>query len=157
MPEQGCNGGVKRVVKQDASAAGAAPERYKGAARQVADWLRFVAVEERGGVTWSAVPGHSTAGEPSLGWGALGPMVFFADGYRTLGDGAWLELADRGATWLRGKMASAGPDMPPGLFAGLAGFAVVFNELARLGASMTEDQAKVFELLAGAAAKAGSG
>src|SRR5215472_9086651 len=133
MPEQGCNGGVERVVKQDASAAGVAPERYKGAARQVADWLRFVAVEERGGVTWSAVPGDSTASEPSLGWGALGPIVFFADGYRTMGDSVCLELAERGASWLRSRLGQQDRDMEPGLFTGLAGFSVVFNELGRLG------------------------
>jgi lantibiotic modifying enzyme len=148
---------VERVVKQDASAAGVAPERYKGAARQVADWLRFVAVEERGGLTWSAVPGDSTASEPSLGWGALGPMVFFADGYRTMGDSVWLELAERGASWLRTRLGQPDRDMEPGLFTGLAGFSVVFNELGRLGVSVAEDQARVFELLASAASQSGSG
>jgi lantibiotic modifying enzyme len=123
----------------------------------VADWLGFVAVEEPGGVTWPAVPGGSLAAEPSLGWGALGPMVFLADGYRTMGDGAWLELAERGASWLRTRLGSPDRAMPPGLFTGLAGFAVVFNELARLGVSVTEDQARVFELLAGAATASDSG
>jgi lantibiotic modifying enzyme len=150
-------GGAGRPVGQETVAAGLAAGRYRAAARQVADWLGFVAIEEDRGVTWRAVPGSPSAPEPSLGWGALGPMVFFADGYRTVGDGTWLELADRGASWLRGRLASPGPDMPPGLFTGLAGFAVVFNELARLGAGVTEDQARVFELLAGAAATAGSG
>ncbi len=123
----------------------------------MADWLRFVAVEERGAVTWPAVPGDSLAAEPSLGWGALGPMVFFADGYRTTDDVAWLELAERGASWLHTRLDQPDRDMALGLFTGLAGFAVVFNELDRLGVSVAGDQVRVFELLASAANESGSG
>ena len=131
--------------------------RYRLAARQVADWLTFVAAEERGGATWPALPGVSPSAVPSLGWGALGPMVFFADAYRTGGDGSWLEMAERGAAWLRARLVSPDRQMPPGLFTGLAGFAVVFNELARVGADVAADLARVFELLAGAAVPTGTG
>jgi lantibiotic modifying enzyme len=160
-----------------------AAARYRAAAHEVADWLGFAAIAEGRGVTWPAVPaetvppgsvppqsvppesvppgsvpGESQAPEPSLGWGALGPMVFFADGYRTIGDLTWLEHANAGASWLRGRLASPDPDLPPGLFTGLAGFAVVFNELNRLGVTATqEDLARVFELLATMAEETSSG
>jgi len=133
------------------------PGRYRTAARQVADWLISVASEELGGVTWLAQPGVSAAAEPSMGWGALGPMVFFADAYRTAGDASSLEMAERGLRWLRAKIGCEGQDMPPGLFTGLAGSAVVFSEMERVGADVTADLARVFELLAGAAERTEAG
>src|SRR5262249_24116182 len=107
------------------------PDRYRTAARQVADWLISVASVELGGVTWLAQPGVSAAAEPSMGWGALGPMVFFADAYRTAGDASSLEMAGSGLRWLRAVIGCEGQDMPPGLCTGLAGSAVVFSEMER--------------------------
>lgn len=64
---------------------GARPDRYRAAADDVAKWLGFVAVEDLGGLTWPSQPTVSAEVAPSLGWGALGPMVFYAD--RTLRTG----------------------------------------------------------------------
>jgi hypothetical protein len=108
-------------------------------------------------MAWPAQPGVSPEAGLSLGWGALVPMVFFADAYRTSRDSNWLEMAERGAHWLRAKLASPDREMRHGLFTGLVGFAVVFNELARVSADVTADLASVFELLAGAATETDNG
>jgi hypothetical protein len=51
---------------------------------QVARWLGSVAVEERDGHRRPERPELSASGSASLGWGGLGPIVFYADAYRTL-------------------------------------------------------------------------
>jgi lantibiotic modifying enzyme len=123
----------------------------------VAKWLDFVAVEDLGGLTWPSQPTVSAEVAPSLGWGALGPMVFFADLARSGGDGAARQRAERGGQWLRATLDAADPELPPGLFTGLAGFAVVFHELARAGLDGQPDLARVFGLLRERAAETGSG
>jgi hypothetical protein len=75
---------------------GSRPKRYLVAAGQVADWLASVGVEGRLGRSWPDRPEVSASGDSSLGWGGLGPIVFFADAYRTLGDDRWLQQADSG-------------------------------------------------------------
>jgi lantibiotic modifying enzyme len=137
--------------------AGPGANRYRDAAAQVAEWLDFVAVEDLGGLTWPAQPTLSSMVEPSLGWGALGPMVFFADSYRSGGGDFSRQRAERGAQWLRAKLALVDPEMETGLFTGLAGFAVVFNEMARAGIEVQSDLARVFELLRESAVESGSG
>jgi len=133
------------------------PARYRAAAAQVATWLDFVAVEDLGGLTWPSQPGVSSMVEASLGWGALGPMVFFADWYRSGGGDAWRDRAERGGQWLRAKLDGDDPDLEVGLFTGLAGFAVVFNELARVGLDAASDLARVFDLLGQSAVDTGRG
>jgi hypothetical protein len=77
----------------------------------------------------------------------LGPIVFFADAYRTLGDHRWLEHANAGGSHLRSLMDDLDPELPPGLFTGLAGWAVVFRELERVGLDYADDTARVLDLL----------
>ena len=132
-------------------------DQYRAAAAEVARWLASVAIEDGDGITWPTVPGADEPPAPQLGWGALGPMVFFADAYRTTGETAHLELARGGARWLRARLAKRSPDDEPGLFIGIAGFAVVFNELARLGESTDDDLAMVFERLDDAAVTSPAG
>ena len=122
-------------------------ERYLAAAARVGQWLASAAVEDDQGRRWPDQPEVSTAEEPSLGWGGLGPIVFFAEGYRTLGDDGWLEQADLGGRRIRNLMADLSPDIPPGLFTGIAGWAVVFHELDRAGLDFAGETVRVFELL----------
>jgi lantibiotic modifying enzyme len=77
-------------------------------------------------------------------------MVFLATAGREGGNTA-LELASEGGEWLRGKLATLPADYEPGLFTGVAGCAVVFNELARAGVDTSADMALVFERLVSSA------
>lgn len=107
-------------------------ERYRSAAAQTARWLENVAVERDGGLAWPPRPTVSDETSPSLGWGGLGPLLFFADAYRTLGDTRYLELAFGGVESLRTVLAANEPGLGAGLFTGLAGIAVVIDELHRV-------------------------
>lgn len=104
--------------------------RYTEAVNETARWLESVAEPHNGGLAWPAQPGVSDGYFASLGWGGVGPILFFADLYRTSADPRHLEIAEQGAVWLRSELKSEEPKAP-GLFTGVAGFAVVFNELHR--------------------------
>ena len=125
----------------------AGSKRDLEAASDVARWLESVAVEERSGLRWPDRPEVSRAGRPSLGWGGLGPIVFFADAYRTVGERRWLERGDSGGRQLCSLMDDLDPEIPPGLFTGLGGWAVVFHELERIGLDYADQKARVFGLL----------
>lgn len=121
---------------------------YAEAASRVAAWLESVAVEAAGGVTWPIAPSVSADTDTSLGWGAPGTILFLVDYYRTTGDQRYLDLATAGGGWLREQLRTDGGTVEPGLFTGLAGYAVVFDALAGVGMDTSADTRRVFELLA---------
>jgi lantibiotic modifying enzyme len=125
---------------------------------EVARWLSSVALtDDHGDTRWPAIPGGSAEVSTSLGWGGLGPIVFFADAHRTLEEGRWLDVASSGGSYLRSLLDTLDPDLPPGLFTGLAGWAVVFHELERVGLDFAGDTAMVVTLLRDRAIRDGSG
>jgi lantibiotic modifying enzyme len=126
---------------------GADPDRYRGAARRAADWLAATAVEEDGGLTWPYRPGVSPETDSSLAWGAPGVTWFFIEHHLATGDARSLDMAVGGGKWLQAQLAQAGGTVEPGLFTGLAGFAVVFEALGRIGIDSQDDVQRVFELL----------
>src|SRR5271155_188667 len=96
-------------------------DRYRAASTEVARWLECVALtDDHGATSWPVMPEVSEEESPSLGWGGLGPIVFFADAYRTLGERRWLDLANSGGSRLHGLLETLDPDLAPGLFTGLA-------------------------------------
>jgi lantibiotic modifying enzyme len=133
-------------------------DRYLAASVEVARWLEGVSVAHANGhISWPTEPEASSEELPSLGWGGLGPIIFFADAYRTVGDPRWLDLANSGGNHLRGLLDGLDPDQPPGLFTGLAGWAVVFHELERSGLDFAGDKARVLDLLRDASIRDGVG
>jgi lantibiotic modifying enzyme len=133
-------------------------DRYLAASVEVARWLEFVAVtDDHGDNSWPEMPDVSEDDSPSLGWGGLGPIVFFADAYRTLGERRWRDLASSGGRRLHSLLDDLDPDLPPGLFTGLAGWAVVFHELERVGLDFAGDTSRVVELLQDRAIRDGDG
>ena len=113
--------------------------------------------DDHGDTSWPEIPEVSEEDSPSLGWGGLGPIVFFADSYRTLGERRWLDLASSGGNRLHNLLDTFDPDLPPGLFTGLAGWAVVFHELERVGLDFAGDTAKVITVLQDRAIRDGIG
>jgi lantibiotic modifying enzyme len=129
--------------------------RYREAAEGAAAWLRSTALTTGDVTAWPATPTVSSDLEASLGWGALGPMVFFAQLARS-GDEAALDLAVRGARWVEERLASD-DELEPGLFTGLAGFAVVFNELGKAGPHTSDQVVSVIDRLGRTAITADNG
>jgi lantibiotic modifying enzyme len=83
------------------------------------------------GWCWPVLPGASGDVEPGLGWGTAGPVLFFAEAFRTTGDQRWLAAAREGVRWIDAHLgASADAWAGCGLFTGIGGWAVVLNELA---------------------------
>jgi lantibiotic modifying enzyme len=124
-------------------------ERYRSAVQGVGHWLERVAVERGDGLAWPTQPTVADEAFPSLGWGGLGPILFFADAYRSVGEERYLDLANGGARWLRAALAERDEDLPPGLFTGLGGFAVVFDELYRASGDerLRDDLRMTFDLI----------
>lgn len=122
------------------------PEVYAAAATRVADWLESVAIEAPGGLAWPTEPTVSPETETDLA-GAPAAILFFADYYRTTGDKRGLDLATAGVGWLREQLTAIGGTDAPGLFDGLAGYAVMFDALAGAGVDTRTEMQRVFELL----------
>ena len=134
-------------------------DRYSAAVADVARWLSSVAVEQPDGLAWPARPSVSDEVVASLGWGGLGPILFFADAYRTTGDGGYLGQAEGGARWVRSLIDGDDEGAPPGLFTGLVGVAVVLDELYRASGDerLRADVARVIEMVAEQASETGRG
>src|SRR5437870_5776124 len=106
--------------------------RYRDAALDAARWLESVAQpQEDEGLAWSAFPDVASDLYDNLGWGGLGVPLFLTDVYRATGESAWLELAERGARYVKRALEHARPNAECGLFKGFGGAAVVFGELNR--------------------------
>ena len=107
--------------------------RYREAVDGTARWIERTAYEhEDGSLTWSSYPdSKADYVQDDLGWGGFGPVLFLADLYRSTSDAHLLELAERGAAHMRDAIATAPPNAECGLFKGLGGAAVVFDELYR--------------------------
>ena len=105
--------------------------RYLAAAEQAGEWLLATAERSPQGWYWRVTPGASADVEPSLGWGTVGPVMFFVEAFRTTGDERWLRAAREGARWMDAHLDETAAGWAGcGLLTGIGGWAVVLNELA---------------------------
>jgi lantibiotic modifying enzyme len=105
--------------------------RYLAAAERTGDWLLATAQQSPQGWFWPVQPGVCAEVGPSLGWGTVGPVMFFVEAFRTTGDERWLSAAQGGLRWMDAHLEkSAGGWAGCGLLTGIGGWAVVLRELA---------------------------
>lgn len=108
------------------------PERpYLAAALEAGRWLRSVAVEAEGGLTWPADSEDPESVVPNLYYGSPGVVLFFLELARATGDEAPLKLARRGADHL---LATLPRELGPGgagFYTGVAGVGFALAETAR--------------------------
>lgn len=94
-------------------------------ARQVAAWLRRVAIETPDGLAWPAAPDVSAAPVANLYSGSPGVVLFFLELHAATGDAADLDTARRGADWL---LTQVDGQQQAGLYTGLAGIGFTLTE-----------------------------
>ena len=94
-------------------------------ARQVAAWLRSVALETPDGLAWPAAPNVSRAPVTNLYSGTPGVVLFFLELHGATGDAADLDTARRGADWLLAQLVG---QQQAGLYTGLAGIGFTLTE-----------------------------
>ena len=95
-------------------------------ARQVAAWLRHVAVKTDDGLAWAMTPGAAKA-QPiaNLYSGSAGVVLFFLELHNATGDAADLATARAGADWLAAQVVR---EKQAGLYTGLAGIGFTLTE-----------------------------
>ena len=108
---------------------------YLAAAERTGEWLLSTALRRPEGWCWPWQPGVSDESGPGLGWGTVGPVMFFAEAFRTTGDDRWLAAATAGRRWMAASLDAAVEERNGcGLFTGIGGWAVVLDEIAAAAA-----------------------
>ena len=99
--------------------------RLRGAATDVARWLRGVAIQTPDGLAWASTPAASQTPLANLYSGSPGVVLFFLELHQTTGQAADLETARKGADWL---LAQVERENQAGLYTGLAGIGFTLTE-----------------------------
>ena len=94
-------------------------------ARDVAKWLRQVALETPAGLAWAGTPAPQAQPVSNLYAGSAGVVLFFLELHHATGDAADLTSARRGADWLVSRIDM---EKQAGLYTGLAGLGFVLTE-----------------------------
>jgi lantibiotic modifying enzyme len=95
-------------------------------ARQIATWLRTVAVETDDGLAWAPAPDVDGSPVANLYSGSAGVVLFFLELHEATGDPADVETAQRGADWLLARIED---ERQAGLYTGLAGLGFALTEV----------------------------
>ena len=98
-----------------------------------AQWIARSTQDHPEGAAWPTDPLRPAAIGLDFYNGMPGVVAFFADLHGAGGDPRWLDLARRGAAYLRASWTRAGAPLGDGLYTGLAGHAVALRTLARHG------------------------
>ena len=107
---------------------------YLAAADRTGEWLLATAERRPEGWHWPGKPGVSGAFAPGLGWGTAGPVMFFAEAFRTTGDERWLAAAKQGSRWMAANLDAVADGWAGcGLFTGIGGWAVAVDVIATAG------------------------
>jgi lantibiotic modifying enzyme len=99
--------------------------RLRGAATDVARWLRGVAIQTPDGLAWASTPAASQTPLANLYSGSPGVVLFFLELHHATGQAADLETARKGADWL---LAQVERENQAGLYTGLAGIGFTLTE-----------------------------
>jgi lantibiotic modifying enzyme len=114
---------------------------YLDLAVRCAKWISRSTQDHPEGAAWPADPKKPASVGLDLYNGMPGVVAFFANLHAAGGDARWLDLARRGAAYLRVSWDKPGAPVGAGLYTGLAGQAVALMTLAKSGGGAEWDDA----------------